>query len=198
MWNYLRENKLHGFKPSYHDLAFPSRVAINIFVKKSSWNLILSLCICQWNLIRCRIASSSFPSMNLGKLVCQSMQGIRFGIPGIWAWFIGAYLRAVESILKIIKTPRSSSNYWFLNSGVAMKILNLWILGHRSCQVKDAQPFFCLIIVHHQQSDLIFFVVSQRRYDLSFPDNGAKMLSPTMSQAEEEIKRGNPEPLSAK
>jgi len=38
-------------------------------------------------------------------------------------------------------------------------------------------------------------IISQERYDISFPDNEAKMLSSTISQVEEEIERGNIKPL---
>jgi hypothetical protein len=62
--------------------------------------------------------------------------------------------------------------------------------------VKDAEPFLFLITIHHQQSNLILVVLSHGRYDLSFPGNGAKMLSPTPSQAKEDIERGNFKPLT--
>jgi hypothetical protein len=36
IWKYLRDYKLPSFKPSYHNLALPSKVAIKNFIKQSS------------------------------------------------------------------------------------------------------------------------------------------------------------------
>ena len=130
----------------------------------------------------------SIQPLKFGSTIFQSIQVIWFGKLGIWARFIGAYLRAVESILKTVRSPGISSNYQFLNSGVATKILNLWIFRHWSHQVNDAQPScaWSLFTINNQIWYLSFFP----REDLSFrfPGNGANMLSlRQISKAEEEI-----------
>ena len=132
---------------------------MNIFIRKSSRNSIFSLWIWKWNLTKCKLASSPSWPLNFGSHVFKSIQGIRFEKPGIWAWFIGAYLRVVESILTKMKSPRISSDYQFLKSGVSMKILNLWILWHWSHQVKGAQPShaWSLFTISNQIWSFLFF-----------------------------------------
>ena len=101
---------------------------MNIFIKESSCNLTTNLCICIWNLTKWRAASSFFWSLNFGRPVCQSTLGIQFGKPGMWAWFIGAYLAEKGIISTNEYTESILQTLQSFDSGVAIGILKTGFL----------------------------------------------------------------------
>ena len=150
LWTYLREDKIPNGNPSYHDLAFSSKLSMNIFIKKSSCNSTLSLCICLWNLNKWMLASLIFSYLNLGRYVSQYILGIQLGWSGMEAIFIGAYLAAQELILMKEKLNQLFKLFSSFYSGATIEHLSDWILWRWSLQVKEAWPSWCLTIVHHQ------------------------------------------------
>ena len=107
-----------------------------------------------WNLTKWRATSSPFWSLNLGRYALQYILGILFGKPEMWAWFIGAYLIAIELILMMKKLNKLLTLLQPFNSGVSIEHYEHFILCIWSLEVKYAWPSWCLTIFHHQQSNL--------------------------------------------
>ena len=97
------------------------------------------------------------------------------------------HLEIIEVTKKLFKLP-------VLNNGVTIKTLKLWILRNWSRQVKDAQPFLCLTIVHHKKLQLIFVIISQEIFNLHSPEMAPKMLSLPPFPKAEKTEGGNLKP----
>ena len=174
---WIREYKLSGGSPSYHNLASPSKLTMKIFIKESSCNLTPNLFIWIWNITKWREASSLFWFLNFRRHVFQSTLGMWFGKLGIWAWFKWAYLADKELMLTNEETGSTIQSLQPFDSGLTIGNSEKWILLRWSHHVKDAQPSWCLTVVHHQQSNMKHCCSYLDNFQPSFSDNGANLLA---------------------
>lgn len=144
---------------------------MNIFKKQSLGNSTFNLCVCMWNLTRCKETSFLSSYLNIGKFLCQSNLGILFGKPGMWSQLMGAYLLATFFILKILE----ATDLHAVESPWSVDFLDPSVNGVVGWMV---QPSYVSNSCSPSTIRFKYFSFFPRE-DLSFriPSNGTSMLS---------------------